>query len=222
MNQEEIEKKEIENMGFKPMSYNDGMLNRGRSSMCVIFDAETNSLHEFCGSDIEGLCVVLSSSYNKNGKWSSTTFQCAIPKHCDSVYWSQDWDNGTYITKDTWQEAFSDFLNLSKFEACSFEAFEAFVRLRLPKAAINMDEKSSKLSSGYCKELVLAKMEREKLKVQIAQEIAKEENRIAEEARKVSEKAEAQEIERKTKEIKEKIKSKKMSLAEMQELYKDL
>lgn len=222
MTSEQIEQKELEQNGYQVVSYNDGMMSRRRHSMCVFFEPNTKSLHEFTGSDIDGLCVILSKDYNKRGKWSSTTYRIAIPQDCVKVVWTQDWDNGTYITTNVWEEAYQSFKNKDeKLDKLPFEAFEHFVRIRLSKAAEKMDENKSKTKQLFSKELIEAKLEREKLKIALASKIAYEEKAIEDRHRLASEKAEAAEIARKNKELKEKIKG-KLSLEEMQALYQEL
>jgi hypothetical protein len=62
---------------MKTISYNDKMQNGGRKP-AILFIAKENTLHVFHGTSIPTICAITSQSYDKNGKWSGTSFQIAV------------------------------------------------------------------------------------------------------------------------------------------------
>lgn len=58
------------------LSYNDGLLNAGRTPKLWI--VHRGQVYTFGGSTIPGVCAVTSTAYEKNGKWSNTTYQLEL------------------------------------------------------------------------------------------------------------------------------------------------
>ncbi len=56
--------------------YNDGLLNAGRTPKLWI--VHRGQIHNFVGWAIDGVVAVTGTRYEKNGKWSNTTFQLEL------------------------------------------------------------------------------------------------------------------------------------------------
>ena len=136
-------KPEVEEAG-KPVkwTWNDGMGSRSRHPRCLVVDAN-GDIFKFTGSDIPGVVKVLGSDYNKNGKWSNSTYRCVSPKGTISVSWKQDWDTGETFPQDSWEQAF-EWLKAQAPQA-NRESFEKIVRKEWEKAAAKFDENAQAL-----------------------------------------------------------------------------
>jgi len=60
---------------MKTTNWNDGRLSRGRKPRLFVGRGET--VAEFAGVGIPGVVAVVREDYEKNGKWSNTTFGLA-------------------------------------------------------------------------------------------------------------------------------------------------
>lgn len=197
---------------MKEISYNDGMASRSRHSMLVLFDPETNLMWEWKG-DIPGFCVTKTSSSNKNGKWSSTTYTILLHERLQSFKWTQDWDEGTYTGGyNTLEDCFQWFKGQSGWDNLTIEAFDAFIKARLSAAAKRFAESKAKLEIVADNALLLALKAQQEVKEQISQEIKVREESQA-----------AQEINRRVEIVVGKLANKgSMSLEELQALYNEL
>lgn len=57
-------------------SYNDGLLPAGRRPRLYL--AKGGEVVKFTGANISGFCAIATSQYEKNGKWSNTTYQLEL------------------------------------------------------------------------------------------------------------------------------------------------
>ena len=55
------------------MEYNDGLQSRGRTPRLYLLKG--SKFVKFAGQSIDGYCSVITEKYQKNGKWSNTTYQ---------------------------------------------------------------------------------------------------------------------------------------------------
>ena len=199
---------------MKEISFNDGIGNRGLNSMLVLFSQTDSVLTEFVGENIKGLAVILKKAYNKNGKWSSTTFTIRIPDNVVAFRWTQDWDAGTFLVGEDWQGAYDHFINMSEFP-CDFATFERFVYFRFPKMAKIFNETEEDLSTVGEESLdSIRKLQSLQMDIEkniIAQELKNKKTKIAEETTKRLEKV---------LEISQKLKG-KMTLEDLKELMKE-
>ena len=53
--------------------YNDGLCSAGRTPRLYL--AKGSEVKKFAGANISGFCAIATSRYEKNGKWSNTTYQ---------------------------------------------------------------------------------------------------------------------------------------------------
>lgn len=123
----------------KPVEWrwNDGMGSRSRYPRCMVIAPDGN-VHWFAGSSIPGVVKVLGSDYEKNGKWSNSTYRCVSPAGTIIISWMQDFGTGRTFTQDTWEESFA-WLQKQAPHA-NFTSFEAVVRANVPKHAARCDE----------------------------------------------------------------------------------
>jgi len=125
---------------MKEMTYNNGMSSRSRKPELIIFTPDrvwmgTNS--------IPGVAQVVETSYNKNGKWSSSTFQVILADGVDAVSVRQDFNTGKFFT-DTCM-SWAAVAKALKIEGVSPRAIEAAVREHWPKHAARFDERRNAL-----------------------------------------------------------------------------
>jgi len=115
----EFSREEVESAGFRAFhvttrsipaagkavnwEWNDGIGHRGREPLCLIVDPAGEPLW-FEGKDVPGVVRVLGTSYEKNGKWSNTTYRCVSPPGTVPIAWKQDWETGKAFPQDSWEE----------------------------------------------------------------------------------------------------------------------
>jgi len=104
-------------------SYNNGIANRGRNSIGILFTK--NYAVVFDGESIEGLCVVQDSSFDKMGKWSSTTFQLILAPGVKFVAFHQNFDTGVFISDFTTLKTMRSNLRLDELNMSAFKDFLA-------------------------------------------------------------------------------------------------
>ncbi|MDD3293026.1 MAG: hypothetical protein PHI45_02805 [Candidatus Pacebacteria bacterium] len=64
--------------------YNDGSCSAGREPRLYL--AKGDKIARFNGRDIEGFCVIAKSRYEKNGKWSNTTYELEMVPGVRALY----------------------------------------------------------------------------------------------------------------------------------------
>lgn len=109
-------------------SYNDGLASRSRRPM-ILF-VKKDAVMKFQGEDIEGVCTILSSSYNKQGKWSSTTYQISYNPDYSPKELRQSWDNGRFVDNIETLETMANDLECQEVEE---SVFIAFMKEHFPK-----------------------------------------------------------------------------------------
>jgi len=72
------------------MTYNDGLKPRSRRDCLFVGHGET--VAEFTGESIHGVVAVVGSNYEKNGKWSNTTYQLIFAKDAWYMISEQSWE----------------------------------------------------------------------------------------------------------------------------------
>jgi hypothetical protein len=111
-------------------------MSRGRRPIAVLVTADGQP-HRFTGASIPGVCHAVAVAYQKNGKWSNSTYELHHHDTTAFVSWFQDWDTGETWPQASWEEAYR-FL-AQKAPALKPELFAAFVRQHWPKAAEKFD-----------------------------------------------------------------------------------
>jgi hypothetical protein len=113
--------------GVSEKSYNDGLSQRSRSSMCILYTK--NWAVKFDGSDIPNICTVGTQDHTKDGKWSSTTFQLFLASGVKMSTITQDWNSGEYVTDVNDLEVMKSQLGIS----CNPSALRNFLQTFLPR-----------------------------------------------------------------------------------------
>lgn len=118
-------------------SWNDGMESRSRHPACLVITA-AGIVHRFTGSDIPGVVKVVKTQYEKNGKWSNSTYHCVSPQGTKTYTWSQSWEEGLYWPQASWEEA----VKTVQRSALQVDpaSLEATIREHWGKAATKFDE----------------------------------------------------------------------------------
>jgi hypothetical protein len=113
--------------GVSETTYSNGLSQRSRSSMCILYTK--NWAVEFDGSDIPNICTVGTQDHDKNGKWSSTTFQLFLASGVKISTITQDWDSGYFVTDINDLEIMKSRLGIS----CNPSAVRKFIQTFLPR-----------------------------------------------------------------------------------------
>ena len=64
--------------------YNDGLQNGGRRPRLYL--AKGGEVKKFAGENIPGYCAIVTAKYEKNGKWSNTTYQLELAPGVRPLY----------------------------------------------------------------------------------------------------------------------------------------
>jgi len=123
------------------IKWSDGLGSRSRSPFLLLIKGD--EVFAFKGEDIKGLVVVLGHDYEKNGKWSHTTYRLQLAAGIRSVPGMSGWETGRFVeglaravgckTPDTWTE-------VAKALDVSVPSAMKFLRVWRPKAAETLDE----------------------------------------------------------------------------------
>jgi hypothetical protein len=124
-------------------TWNDGLSARSRLSACLVVTAD-GEVHRFVGKDIPGTVKILNEKFEKNGKWSNTTYYCLSADGTAVISWKQDWENGLFWPQSSWQEAI-EWVR-SQAPLASPASVERLIREEWPKAAQKFDENAAAFS----------------------------------------------------------------------------
>jgi len=107
-----------------------------------------NEVFPFEGKPIAGLVAVLGTSYQKAGKWSSTTYRLALAPGVKYIQGVTGWETGTFAEGlaeathvshvDTWEE-------LAGALGVPIPSAQRFLRAWRPQAAEALDELAERL-----------------------------------------------------------------------------
>lgn len=84
-------------------TWNDRQGNRDRKARCLIV-TEDGACHPFSGESIPGVCHAQRVSFEKNGKWSNSTWEIEHRPSTSVVTWDDDWDTGRTWPQASWAE----------------------------------------------------------------------------------------------------------------------
>lgn len=104
-------------------------------------------IFEFAGKSVPGVLTVIKDEYEKNGKWSHTTWTVELAEGVQSFVWSQDWEQGTYLTTGTWPAAIEQVRSKATSVDLTDAAIERFIRARLPKFAATFDRAAAEATA---------------------------------------------------------------------------
>lgn len=92
----------------------------------------------FRGSSIPG-CRVMREQYEKNGKWSHSTWECELAEGFTPLVFSQDWETGEWFNSRTWAAALTERGYLLDALGGDASAVERFIRTHCPRTAARLD-----------------------------------------------------------------------------------
>lgn len=123
------------------MKWTDG-LTCGGGRNCLLVRLADGQVVEFTGSTIPGAAVVLTQDYEKNGKWSNTTFRLAVADTARAIPVHSSW------TKEaaSYSEA-AAILTRMFGQDVSATAAETLIRSGWEKAARRIDETAAALAA---------------------------------------------------------------------------
>lgn len=123
------------------IKYESQLGSRGRGPWALVIKG--NEVAPFEGKTIQGMCYILSTTSNKNGKWSSTSYDILLTDGVQFLSGHTGWDTGRFteglahsLSKPepkTWAE-------LARLLGVSVPATMRFLRAWRPKAAENLDK----------------------------------------------------------------------------------
>lgn len=118
-------------------SWNDGIGSRSRRPACLVITA-AGIVRRFRGIDIPGAVKVVKTQYEKNGKWSNSTYHCVSPQGTKVYSWRQSWEEGLYWSQASWEEAIKTVQQSAP--QVDPGSLEAAIREHWDKAATRFDE----------------------------------------------------------------------------------
>ncbi|MBD3366412.1 hypothetical protein GF360_03700 [candidate division WWE3 bacterium] len=118
-------------------TWNDGLASRSRRPACLIITPQ-GDVYRFEGGDIEGVVKVTKEDYEKNGKWSNSTYHCVSPSGSIIYSWRQSWEEGLFWPQASWEEAITEVQQ--EAPQAKPEAIEAIIREHWSRAAEKFDE----------------------------------------------------------------------------------
>ena len=111
-------------------AWNDKLGSRSREAVALLV-TEDGEMHRFRGESIPDVCHVSVTAREKNGKWSSTTYEVVHRDSTSFVAWRQDFETGLSWPQSSFSEA---FVWLSeKAPGVSFEGFKRHIEAHAPK-----------------------------------------------------------------------------------------
>jgi hypothetical protein len=192
------------------IQYCDRLGHRSRHSRLILFDQKNSIMFEFKGSNIDGIATVLNEEYEKNGKWSNSTYTLRLRDGVQSYHITQSWEEGEYLPENTWEDAFTQFKARSEFFELTMPVFEAYVRAYMSNAAARFDKTAAALEADDTA-FVQAERNLQAAKAALASEI-----------RKAEQAAEAEVMNKKASGVFDALKKGGLSLEELRELAERL
>src|SRR5690606_17258666 len=108
---------------MQEFTYCDKMGHRGRNPWLHLADS-SGTIHRFRGKSIPGVVSVQDTEYEKNGKWSNTTYSLVLAAGVRPVAGIQGWEAGTFLEGagiENWNDA-ANYYGVSVAEARRFLA----------------------------------------------------------------------------------------------------
>lgn len=106
----------------KEITYNNGMGRRGRWSRLLLYTR--NNVYQFDGVSIEGVCAIIGTpQYEKNGKWSNTTYRIQLAAGVKSSHITQGWESGEYVEDHTSMKSIAANLGLENVQPYAVESY---------------------------------------------------------------------------------------------------
>jgi len=112
-------------------TYNDGLESGSRRPRLYLTKA--GKAVKFLGENIEGYCVIASSQYKKNGKWSNTTYQLELAPGVKPLSFLSP-------LHGTWGDNFTSWGEVAENLGLPIEVAREVVGMEYPKTEERLDE----------------------------------------------------------------------------------
>lgn len=116
---------------METIGYNDGLETGGRTPRLYL--VKGYDYYKFSGSNIEGVCAVTSSSFNKNGKWSSTSYNILLALGVKAI---------PFLSRlhGIWGDNFNNWGEMSEKLGIFIGTIQEIVRKEYPRTAKRLDD----------------------------------------------------------------------------------
>ena len=129
------------------LTYNDGLLNRGRQPKLMITDG-THFIFQPVPSSVDGITNAIELDYHKNGKWSNSDWRIVGAEGVALARLTPDFETGRIIDGSTWTEvadsvcAILDRINEDEGMSVTLDedGLQASIRNAFPKMAKRLDD----------------------------------------------------------------------------------
>lgn len=146
---------------------------------------------EFKGQNIEGVCHIVHETYTKNGKWSHSTWEVALPNDVEGFMLYVDWEMGKYFPQKTWEGVKTKIVDAMRSNnlcvtGLDMDCVKRFITAKFPTTAqeCNVAEQIlNNLNSNFGElyeaqqELLTAQLDLEQVKTAVQDLITAEETR---------------------------------------------
>jgi hypothetical protein len=122
---------------MKTTLFNDGMKSRERREICIVVP-KNGTIHKFIGESIPGICFSTILEKNKNGKWSSTTYEIMVHDDTDVFSWYQTFEEGLFFPQKSLEDGYQWLKD--KVPNCTLESFKKFISANMPKTSERWNE----------------------------------------------------------------------------------
>lgn len=125
--------------------WDNGLRCGARRPRLLVVDGD-GEVYLFAGENIPGVLAVTGESYNKNGKWSSTTYRFAINRGCVAVEALAGLHQRPFDEFGLWADLHSAFeraagRSVSSSSTAGMSSLERVIRAEYPKASARLDER---------------------------------------------------------------------------------
>ena len=127
-------------------SFNDGLRHGGRRPRLVLVD-KTGTMYHFTGESIPGVCVILTEKFEKNGKWSNTTFAIVSASGVSHVVLCSPMHGKVFQDCATWGDVFVAFSATIQGKIFDREGLKIFIGTEWPDVATRLTSTEATLAS---------------------------------------------------------------------------
>jgi hypothetical protein len=106
----------------------------------AVLVTQDGAVHEFSGRSIPGVCHAIEVAYEKNGKWSASTYDVLHSDTTSFVAWVCDWDTGKAWPQATACEGFAWLAE--RAPAVTRQGFDAFILRAYPEVSERWAERA--------------------------------------------------------------------------------
>lgn len=131
------------------LTYSDGIGSRSRRPWLLLIKGET--IAAFKGENIPGTVVVRGTDYQKNGKWSHTTFRLELAQGVRAISGRDGWETGKFVeglrSAVSFGQAIDTWADVANAMGVSVPSVMAFLKEWRPKAAEALDQVDAQLEA---------------------------------------------------------------------------